>query len=88
MGNVHRAAEPRLRQTDEYKTAKSLYEQHRLAQARIQEINRQLRKVRQEDPEAVRIAQADVPFRRPHGRTKGASQNGGARDSELEHDHI
>ena len=88
MGNVHRATEPRLQQTDEYKIAKSLYEQHRLAQARIQEINRQLRQMRQEDPEAVRVAQADVPFRQPHGRTKGASRNGGAQDSELRHDRI
>ena len=67
MGNVYRTVEQQLRQTAEYVEARMLFEERRLAQARVTEIDRALRTLSQEEPEAVQAARSEIPFRKPHG---------------------
>jgi hypothetical protein len=70
MGNVYRPVEQRARLTEEYAEAKMLFEERRLAQIRIAEIDRALREISGTEPEAVQVACWDVPFRRSPGRQK------------------
>ncbi len=67
MGNVYRPVNPGVRFSTEYAEAKALLEEHRHAKARVAEIDRILRELRNEDPDAVDAARAAVPFRGKHG---------------------
>ena len=67
MGNLHKSIDPSLRSRADYYEAKSLFEDKRDTLARVGEIDRALRTLRSENPEAVEAARADVPFRRSHG---------------------
>jgi hypothetical protein len=68
MGNLYKPVEKRSRLTQEYAEARILFEERRLAQIRVAEIDRALREISEEEPEAVQVACWDVPFRRSPGR--------------------
>jgi hypothetical protein len=70
MGNVYKPVEPRSRLAAEYAEAKILFEKRQRAMGRIAEIDRELRNLSKEDPEAVQAAQSDIPFRKLPGRPK------------------
>jgi hypothetical protein len=55
---------------EEYAVAKKLYIEKREAEARLKEINRQLRVLSDMALEAVDQARIEIPFRKTHGRTK------------------
>lgn len=70
MRNVRLGVDPNIRLTEQYEAAKILFEQKRLAYARINEINKRLREISNSYPEAVQVAQTEVPFRKPQGPPK------------------
>ena len=74
MGNVYKSVDQGMRLGAEYSEAKMLFEERRLAQARVAEIDRTLRDMSEEHPEAVQVACWDIPFRKLHGRQKSAEK--------------
>ena len=59
-----------LRSTEAYTQARLLFDEKREVFTRLGEINRKLRDLHEEAPEAVVAARNDVPFRNPPGRQK------------------
>jgi hypothetical protein len=74
MGNTYKPVDQRSRLTAEYSEARMLFEERRLAQTRVAEIDRALRKLSKEEPEAVQAARSEIPFRKPHGRPQARKQ--------------
>jgi hypothetical protein len=70
MGNVYKSVAQEVKAKEEYAVAKKLYIEKREAEARLKEINHQLRVLSDMAPEAVDQARIEVPFRRAHGRPK------------------
>jgi hypothetical protein len=70
MGNVYRPVGHGTRLAAEYSEARSLLEEKRSAMARIAEIDRMLRELSKEEPDAVEAARCEIPFRRGHDRKK------------------
>ena len=64
-----------VRMTDAYSQARSLFDEKREVFLRLSEINRRLRDLQEQEPDAVVAARSDVPFRNPPGRQK--SETGG-----------
>lgn len=74
MRNVRLGVDPSIRLTEQYESAKLLYEEKRLAYARINEINKRLREISNSYPDAVQVAQIGVPLRKPQGTPKQVSK--------------
>ena len=64
-----------VRMTHAYSQARSLFDEKREVFLRLSEINRRLRNLQEQEPDAVVAARSDVPFRNPPGRQK--SETGG-----------
>jgi hypothetical protein len=74
MGNVYKPVDHSLRLSSEYVEARSLFEEKREAMARVAEIDRALRRLQDEDSDAVAAARIEIPFRRPRGRASWLKQ--------------
>lgn len=74
MGNIFKLLDHSSRLTAEYSEARMLFEERRQAQARVVDIDRALRELSKEDPEAVQAAHSEIPLRGRHGRTSPRSQ--------------
>ncbi len=75
MANNRYLEVERVRMTDAYSQARSLFDEKREVFLRLSEINRKLRDLQEQEPDAVVTARSDVPFRNPPGRQK--SEPGG-----------
>lgn len=62
-----------VRATDAYSQARSLFDEKRAVFMKLSEINRKLRDLREQEPDAVLAARDDVPFRNPRGRQKSGA---------------
>jgi hypothetical protein len=67
MGNLCTPVKNCVRRTAEYAEAKMLFAEKRQAKARVAEIDRELRCLRDKTPEAVDAARIENPCRRPCG---------------------
>jgi hypothetical protein len=70
MGPIYKLAEPGMRLRAEYQEAALLLDEKRQVMARVVEIDRALRHLSKEEPQAVESARLEIPFRRSHGRKK------------------
>jgi hypothetical protein len=70
MENFLSQLDDQLRSTDAYGKAKLLFNEKREVFTKLNEINKKLRDLHTESPEAVIAARNDVPFRNPPGRQK------------------
>lgn len=70
MANYSLPWAEQLRSTDAYEKAKLLFDEKREVFSKLTEINKKLRDLQIESPEAVVAARNDVPFRNPPGRQK------------------
>jgi hypothetical protein len=77
MRNIYKPVEKSWRLTPEYAEARMLFEERRLAQTRVAEIDFALRNLSKEEPEAVQAAHNEIPFRKPHGRPKSGESSSG-----------
>lgn len=75
MANNRYLEVEQVRMTDAYSQARSLFDEKREVFLRLSEINRKLRDLQEQEPDAVVTARSDVPFRNPPGRQK--SEPGG-----------
>lgn len=75
MANNRYLEVEQVRMTDAYSRARSLFDEKREVFLRLGEINRKLRDLQEQEPDAVVTARSDVPFRNPPGRQK--SEPGG-----------
>jgi hypothetical protein len=64
-----------IRSTDAYGQAKLLFHEKREVFSKLTAINKKLRELHNEAPEAVVAARNDVPFRNPPGRQKMEDRN-------------
>jgi hypothetical protein len=74
MANFSSQLDKQLRSTDAYGKARLLFNEKREVFQRLNEINKKLRDLNTESPEAVIAARNDVPFRNPPGRQKLSSR--------------
>jgi hypothetical protein len=70
MANDRYLQVEQVRTTDAYSQARSLFDEKREVFLRLSEINRRLRDLQEQAPDAVVAARTDVPFRNPPGRQK------------------
>lgn len=70
MENFSSRLAEQLRSTDAYGKAKVLFNEKREVFLKLTEINRKLRDLHSESPDAVIAARNDVPFRNRPGRQK------------------
>ena len=63
-----------VRLSEAYIRARTLFDEKREVFSRLSEINRKLRDLHEEAPEAVVAARNDVPFRNPPGRQKSVGE--------------
>lgn len=61
---------PDARTTPAYARAKTIFNEKRELFIKMNELNRELREISQDDADAVTAARLDVPFRRTPGRQK------------------
>ena len=75
MENSSSRVNEQVRSTDAYGQANLLFHEKREVFTKLTEINRKLRDLHTEAPEAVIAARNDVPFRNPPGRQKSDKGN-------------